>query len=476
MARTDYDAIVIGSGPNGLAAAVTMQQKGLRVLLVEGKETIGGGLRTAEITLPGYRHDICSAIHPLAVSSPFFRQLPLEKYGLKFVQPPVCAAHPFDDGTVAALFRSVDETADRLGVDRQAYHSALSWLAKEWPEISADVLGPLTFPRNPFALARFGIQALRPASGFSKRFRSEQARGLWAGMAAHSMLPLSDLTTSAIGLVLMAAGHNYGWPIPVGGSQSIANALAAYFTESGGTIRTGCMIKNLDQLPSSKVILFDCTPKQLLDIAGDRFTSFYRRQLSRFRYGMGVFKVDWALSGPVPFRSEECRQAGTVHLGGTIKEIMHSESEIAAGRHPEKPFVLLAQQSVFDPYRVPHGKQAVWAYCHVPNGSEKDMTSVIEHQVERFAPGFRDLILARNTMNTTEMNQYNPNYIGGDINGGRLDIGQLYSRPALRISPYRTSAKGIYICSSSTPPGGGVHGMCGYHAAQVALKDFFNLN
>jgi phytoene dehydrogenase-like protein len=236
------------------------------------------------------------------------------------------------------------------------------------------------------------------------------------------------------------------------------------------------MIKNLDQLPSSKVILFDCTPKQLLDIAGDRFTSFYRRQLSRFRYGMGVFKVDWALSGPVPFRSEECRQAGTVHLGGTIKEIMHSESEIAAGRHPEKPFVLLAQQSVFDPYRVPHGKQAVWAYCHVPNGSEKDMTSVIEHQVERFAPGFRDLILARNTMNTTEMNQYNPNYIGGDINGGRLDIGQLYSRPALRISPYRTSAKGIYICSSSTPPGGGVHGMCGYHAAQVALKDFFNLN
>jgi phytoene dehydrogenase-like protein len=475
MIKRDYDAIVVGSGPNGLAAAIVLQQAGLSVLLVEGKETIGGGLRTAELTLPNFKHDICSAIHPLAVGSPFFKTLPLEKHGLEFITPPISAAHPFTDGTAAVLTKSLAETARLLGKDEKAYLDLIKPLTEDWGRLATDVLAPLHIPKNFLAMARFGLNALPSALHIGKKFSTEKAKGLWAGMAAHSIQPLSNLTTSAIGLVLMAVGHINGWVIPKGGSQQIANALASYFVSLGGKIETNFYVKSLSQLPSAHAVLFDVTPKQLLQIAGHEFSALYQWQLKKYRYGMGVFKIDWALDGAVPFKAEQARQAGTVHLGNTLAEIAESEKQSSQGKYPEKPFVLLAQQSVFDSSRSPEGKHAVWAYCHVPNGSTKDMGEIIEKQVERFAPTFRERILARHTFNATEMENYNPNYIGGDINGGIIDIGQLFTRPALRYSPYQTSKKGLYICSSSTPPGAGVHGMCGYHAAKRALKDIFHL-
>ncbi|MDR6784341.1 phytoene dehydrogenase-like protein [Pedobacter africanus] len=475
MNRTDFDAVVVGSGPNGLAAAIAMQQEGLSVLIIEGKAEIGGGLRSAELTLPGFVHDICSAIHPLAIGSPFFNTLPLQDHGLLYAYPGLAAAHPFDDGTAAVLSASLRETAGLLGQDEQAYIKVIGPLLKDWPDIAPDVLGPLRFPKHPLAMARFGLNALTSASFLAKRFKTKAARGLWAGMAAHSIQPLSNLSTSAIGLVLMTAAHLKGWPVPVGGSATIADALASYFIAIGGRIETGRFISSLNELPSAKAVLFDVTPKQLLQIAGHKFSALYKWQLERYRYGMGVFKVDWALDEAIPFTAVQARQAGTVHIGNTIEEIALSEKQCWQGKHAEKPFVLLAQQSLFDSSRAPEGKQTAWAYCHVPNGSVKDMTAVIEQQVERFAPGFRDRILARHTMNTSQMEAYNPNYIGGDINGGVIDLGQIFTRPALRSSPYRTSAKGLYLCSSSTPPGGGVHGMCGYHAARRALKDIFSI-
>ncbi|MBA9076955.1 phytoene desaturase family protein [Rufibacter quisquiliarum] len=476
MEKRDFDAVVVGSGPNGLAAAITLQEAGLNVLLVEAKDTIGGGLRTKELTLPGFHHDVCSAIHPLAAQSPYFKNLPLHQHGLEYIYPSVAAAHPFDNGTAAALLPSLAETAQRLGTDAKAYHRVTEALVKDWPQLAPAVLGPLRFPRHPIAMAQFGLKAMAPATTLANHyFKTLDARGLWAGMAAHSIIPLSHMATSAIGLVLMAQAHLHGWPLPKGGSQSIANALASYFTSLGGKIETGFHVKSLAQLPSSHAVLFDVTPRQLLEIAGDSLSSLYQWQLKRYRYGMGVFKVDWALSGPIPFTAAECRNAGTVHLGNTLEEIAASEQATWHGQHPEKPFVLLAQQSLFDPTRAPEGKHTAWAYCHVPNGSTQDMTQAIERQVERFAPGFRDLILARHTMNTGQMEAYNPNYIGGDINGGVISLSQLFTRPAVRPSPYRTSARGLYLCSSSTPPGGGVHGMCGYHAADQALKDVFGL-
>nr|WP_068887420.1 NAD(P)/FAD-dependent oxidoreductase [Pedobacter panaciterrae] len=476
MGKTDFDAVVVGSGPNGLAAAIALQQEGLSVLIIEGKNEIGGGLRSAEFTLPGFLHDICSAIHPLAIGSPFFNTLPLQDYGLSYAFPDFAAAHPFDDGTAAVLGSSIEETARLLGDDEQAYLKLLKPLVKDWPNIAADVLGPLHFPKHPIAMAKFGLNALTSATFLAKRFKTKEARGLWAGMAAHSIQPLSNLTTSAIGLVLMAAAHLKGWPIPVGGSKEIANALSSYFISLGGKIETGRFIKSLDELPSSKTVLFDVTPKQLLQIAGHKFSNIYKWQLERYRYGMGVFKVDWALDGVIPFTAKQARSAGTVHIGNTLEEIVLSEKLSWQGTHSDKPFVLLAQQSLFDSSRAPEGKHTAWAYCHVPNGSVTDMTEIIEKQVERFAPGFRDRILAKHTMNTAEIEAYNPNYIGGDINGGVIDIGQIFTRPALRSSPYRTSAKGLYLCSSSTPPGGGVHGMCGYNAAKRALKDIFSIS
>ena len=475
MAKTEYDAVVVGSGPNGLSAAITMQRAGLSVLLLEAKETIGGGLRSAGLTQPGFVHDVCSAIHPLAVGSPFFQALPLSEHGLEFIDPPVLCAHPFDNGTAATLQASLDQTAKLLGVDEQTYRSVFEPLVRHWPGMAPDILGPLRFPKHPIDMASFGLDALLPATQFVKRFKRQEARGLLGGMAAHSIQPLTNLTTSAIALVLMTAGHLYGWPIPKGGSQAIANALASYFTSIGGKIETGRLVQSMRDIPSSRVVLFDVTPKQLLRIVGDRFSTVYRKQLENFRYGMGVFKIDWALDGPVPFTASECRQAGTVHIGGTFEEIAHSEQMASSGQHPEHPFILLAQQSLFDSSRAPEGKQTAWAYCHVPNGSTLDRTDVIEKQIERFAPGFRDRILARHTMNSAQIEAYNPNYVGGDINGGILDITQLYTRPVLTLSPYKTSAPGIFICSSSTPPGGGVHGMCGYHAARTALRDGFGL-
>ncbi|MEI6949971.1 NAD(P)/FAD-dependent oxidoreductase [Paraflavisolibacter sp. H34] len=474
IGKTEYDAVVVGSGPNGLAAAITLQQAGLSVLLIEGKDELGGGLSTQELTLPGFLHDTCSAIHPMAAGSPFFKNLPLDEHGLEFVYPAVAAAHPFDEGYAAVLKGSVEETARLLGSDAPVYRRLLQEVTQDWPRIADDVLAPLHLPKEPLAMARFGLKAVRSALGLSQRFHTREAKGLWAGMAAHSIQPLSNAATSAIGLVLLAVGHLQGWPVPVGGSRSIAQALASYFVSLGGVIETGFWVESLRQLPSAKTVLFDVTPRQLLQIAGYRFSRLYQWQLERYRYGMGVFKVDWALDDAIPFTAAACRHAGTVHLGNTIEEIAAGEQAAAEGRLPERPFVLLAQQSLFDATRAPEGKHTAWAYCHVPNGSTADMTDAIERQVERFAPGFRDRIIGRHTMNTAQMETHNPNYIGGDINGGIIDLGQLFTRPALRYSPYRTSAKGLYICSSSTPPGGGVHGMCGYHAARQALKDIFH--
>ncbi|MEO5600970.1 MAG: NAD(P)/FAD-dependent oxidoreductase [Cyclobacteriaceae bacterium] len=475
LSRKDFDAVVVGSGPNGLAAAITLQQAGQSVIVLEGKDTVGGGVRSAELTLPGFIHDICSAIHPLAIGSPFFKTLPLEKHGLEFIQPKLAAAHPLDGGTAAALQNSVHETARGLGRDARTYLQLMEGLVKDWPHMAGHVLGPLRFPKDPVAMAKFGLNALTSAQYLSKKFHTREGKALFGGMAAHSIQPLSNFTTSAIALVLMANAHLAGWPTPKGGSQKISDALASYFTSIGGKIETNFYVDRMDQLPSAHAVLFDITPRQLLKIAGHKFSSFYQWQLRRYRYGMGVFKIDWALDGPVPFVAKECRLAGTLHLGNTFEEIAEGEHLIWNGKHADKPFVLFAQQSVFDPSRAPVGKHTAWAYCHVPNGSTVDMTERIEKQVERFAPGFRDLILGRHTLNSLQLEEYNPNYIGGDINGGVIDITQLFTRPALRLSPYRTSSKGIYICSSSTPPGGGVHGMCGFHAAHQALKDVFRI-
>lgn len=475
MADTEYDAIVVGSGPNGLAAAITMQQSGLSVLLIEGKDTIGGGMRTLELTLPGYRHDICSAVHPMALMSPFFSKLPLADFGLKFVQPTHDAAHPLDGGRVAVLDKSLESTAARLGADGNTYRDWMGNLLESVPKLLPDLLGPFGWPAEPFRLAGFGLNALQPATWTARKFKTAEGRALWAGMAAHSIQPLDNIATSAFGIMLMAAAHIHGWVIPVGGSQSIADALAGYFRSLGGEIRTGWMVASLDELPSAKAVLMDVTPRQLVRIAGGKLSAPYKKRLETYRYGPGIFKIDWALDEPIPFQREECRRAGTVHVGNTLEEIARYERNIGQGRRGEKPYALVVQQSLFDHTRAPEGKHTAWAYCHVPHGDNRDMTDAIESQVERYAPGFRDVVKARHMTNASAFENYNPNYIGGDINGGIQDVWQLYSRPLLAASPYRTSAHDIYICSSSTPPGGGVHGMCGYHAARQALKDVFKL-
>jgi phytoene dehydrogenase-like protein len=472
---TDYDAVVVGSGPNGLAAAIVLQQKGLSVLVLEGKSTIGGGLRSAELTLPGYVHDICSAVHPLAVGSPFFQTLPLAEHGLEFIYPPVAAAHPLDGGNAVLLAGTVEEAAARLGEDAAVYRKLVGPVVRHWPALAPELLGPLHFPRDPLMLARFGLKGLPSATWLAGKFRTRDARALLAGMAAHGMQPLTNWLTAAITLVFLATGHTKGWPIPRTGSRAIADALAGYFLALGGRIETGVYVRSLSQLPSSRCVLLDMTPRQLLQLGGHRWSSLYQRQLERYRYGMGVFKIDWALGEPIPFLSEGCRRAGTVHIGGDFEEIAASEALTARGVQAERPFVLLAQPSIFDASRAPRGRHTAWAYCHVPNGSREDMTERIERQVERMAPGFRERVLARHVYDTAQMEEYDPNYVGGDINGGAMDIRQFFTRPALRWSPYRTSTRGIYICSSATPPGGGVHGMCGYHAARRALRDVFGI-
>jgi len=466
-----YDAIIIGAGPNGLAAAITLAQAGRSVVVFEARDTVGGGMRSAEVTLPGFLHDICSAIHPLGKGSPFFSQLPLAQHGLEWIQPELPMAHPFDDGQAAVLDCSVETTGASLDQDAGTYERMMGPLVDDWPKIAAAFLGPLRLPRHPVALMRFGLLALRPAEWLAKSaFKGQKGRGFFAGLAAHSIMSLDKPATSAFGLMLGMLGHVVGWPLPRGGSQRVADALACHLQSLGGEIVTGRLIQSLDELPPAEVVLCDVTPRQLLALAGDQLPAGYRRKLENYRYGPGVYKIDWALDGPIPWLAEECGRAGTVHVGGTLEEIVAAEKLVWSGQHPEKPFVLVAQQSLFDDSRAPSGKHTAWAYCHVPNGSTADMSGAIRGQIERFAPGFQDLILAETGLTAPAMEKYNPNYVGGDINGGIQDLRQLFTRPVARLVPYSTPLKGLYICSSSTPPGGGVHGMCGYHAAQAALK------
>jgi len=465
-------AAVVGSGPNGLAAAIALARADVGVTVYEAKETIGGGCRTQELTLPGFKHDVCSAIHPLAAGSPFLRTLPLEDYGLEWIQPEFALAHPFDDGSAAVLSRSLDETAKALGSDGGAYRRLMRPFVENWDDFSAAVLGPLQrLPRSPLLLARFGVHARRSATGLAtSAFEGEQARALFTGLAAHANIPLTKPMTASFGLVLGSAAHAVGWPIPRGGSQNIADAMASYLRKLGGQVETNRHIDSLESLESSDAVLFDLTPGQVLAIAGSWLSKGYRRNLTRFRYGAGVYKVDYALSGPVPWTATECSRAGTVHLGGWMDEIVASEAAIAGGRHPDRPYVLVAQQSLFDPSRAPEGKHTLWAYCHVPAGSTEDMTERIEAQIERFAPGFHSLVLARHAMPPSALRDYNENYVGGDIAGGSHAALQLFFRPTMSFSPYRTSDPRLFFCSASTPPGAGVHGMCGYFAAQAVLR------
>jgi phytoene dehydrogenase-like protein len=465
------DAIVVGAGPNGLAAAIELARSGRSVLVCERAPTVGGGARTAELTLPGYRHDVCSAIHPLAAGSPFLRSLPLARHGLELIEPDVQAAHPLDGGRAAVLHRSLDETARGLGGDGDAYAALLRPFAEGWDDLAPTVLGAPRPPPHPLLAARFARSGLRSVSGVARgRFRGDAAQALVAGMGAHSLRPLDRPPTAAFALTLLALGHAVGWPVARGGSQAIADAMAAHLRSLGGEIELGRDVRSLDDLPSARAVLLDVTPRQLLAICGGHLPARYRAALRRFRYGPGVFKVDYALCAPVPWTAEAARRAGTVHLGGTLAEVAASEAAVARGAHPERPFVLVAQQSLVDPARAPDGRHTLWAYCHVPNGSTVDMTAAIERQIERFAPGFADIVLARSARGPAQAEAENPNYVGGDINGGAADLRQVLARPVIRPTPYTTPNPRLFLCSSSTPPGGGVHGMCGFHAARAALR------
>jgi phytoene dehydrogenase-like protein len=469
-------AVVVGSGPNGLAAAITLAQAGLDVEVLEAAPTIGGGLRSAELTLPGVVHDVCSAIHPLALASPFFTALELP---VEWVQPPAAAAHPFDDGSAVTLERRVEATAAQLGADAEAYMRAFGPLVARWDAVRPALLGAYPPAPRPAATLVRGLgsvalaRALRLAgsdacSAAETLFRGEAARGLFAGHAAHSVLPLERRPSAGFALALSVLGHTVGWGFPRGGAQALADALAARLRALGGTVRTG---ERADVLPRADVVLCDVAPRELARLAGERLPPRYRRALGAFRHGPGTFKADWALDGPIPWRSPECARAGTVHLGGTLAEIAASERAHWRGEHAERPFVLLAQHTLFDPTRAPAGRHTAWAYCHVPHGANVDMTGRVEAQVERFAPGFRERVIARSVLTPRALEASNANEVGGDLNGGVMDLGQLLFRPTRRLVPYRTPLRGVYLCSASTPPGGGVHGLCGWSAARVALSD-----
>lgn len=465
------NACVIGSGPNGLTAAIVLARAGIRTTLIEAAPSIGGGTRSLELTLPGFLHDVCSAVHPMAAASPAFASFPLAEHGLEWIQPPLPLAHPLDDGSAAILSNCFETTCERLGEDGAVYRRTLAPFVRRWPELMAEILRPMVhFPASPLLLARFGVVALWPAASTARRlFRTQGARALFAGLAAHSVLPLEEYGSAAIAWVLGAAAHGAGWPIPRGGSQSIANALASYFESLGGRIITNTTVRSLDECADAGMVLCDVTPRQFLELTGDRLARPFRRKLESYRYGPGVFKIDWALNAPIPWRSSECTLAGTVHVGGSLDEVAAAERAAPEGNLPERPFVLLAQPSLFDRNRAPAGQHTAWAYCHVPNASTADLTMHIEAQVERFAPGFRATILARHIFTAMELQSHNANLIGGDITGGAQDLRQLVLRPTRKL--YRTPLAGVYFCSSSTPPGAGVHGMCGFHAAQVALRE-----
>lgn len=471
--RNSYDAVVIGSGVNGLSAAITLAATGMSVVVLEAQSTIGGACRTLPLTLPGFKHDICSSIHPLAIGSPFFRTLPLEKYGLKWIHADSPFAHPFEDGAAVIFHRSIEKTAAHLEEDSAAYKKLFNSLNPDWDELSAALLKPPHLLKYPFGLAHFGMKALMSARTLVERkFKGRKARALFCGVAAHSALRLEDPASASVGLVLSIAGHAVGWPFPEGGAQSLTDALVAYFLSLGGEIISECNVESLDDLPPSRLVMCDITPRQLLKIAGDKLPQSYKSQLTRFTYGPGSFKVDWALDSPVPWKNEAVGNAGTVHIGGTMEEIASAEAAVVRGEHPERPYILLAQTSLFDSTRAPGNNHTLWGYCHVPNGSTFDMTERIEDQIERMAPGFRKTILQRNALSPMAMQEKNANHIGGDINGGALNLGQLFTRPSIRAIPYSTPVPGLYLCSSSTPPGGGVHGMPGWYAAQCALHNW----
>lgn len=469
--QKNYDAVVIGAGPNGLSAAIVLAQRGASVLVLEGRDTVGGGCRTAEYTLPGFKHDICSSVYPLGAGSPFFRTLPLDKFGLEWIHPEVAYAHPLDGGDAVAVWRSVERTAENMGRDAEAYRNLMDFLVPDWDYVCDLLRNPWRLALHPLAMARFGLMALNPTIGFARMtFETARAQAAFAGVAAHSSLKLEEPASASFGLVLGLTAHAVGWPMPKGGAQNLVDALAGYLQSLGGEILTGAMVESLNDMPPSKYIFCDLTPKQILKLAGDSLKGFYRKQLESYKYGCGVFKVDWALDAPVPWQSDICRKAGTLHLGGGMEEIALSERLIWRGQASERPYVLAVQNSLFDASRAPPGKHTLWTYCHVPNAYARDITDRIEAQVERFAPGFKETVIGKHTMSPVDYEMYNPNMIGGDINGGALSLDQLFTRPVLRAIPFSTARKGLYICSSSSPPGGGVHGMCGYYAAHVALR------
>ncbi len=468
--RDRYDAVVVGSGPNGLAAAITLARAGRTVVVLEGAETIGGGMRSAELTLPGFVHDVCSAIHPLGIASPLFRNLPLADFGLEWIQPPAPVAHPQLDGAGIVVQRSLEETARRLGADGPAYRRLLTPLVERADALLADTLKPLGVPAHPLLLARFGWQGMRSAQRLVKQhFRQTLAPGLFAGMAGHSILPIDRPLTAAVGLMFCMTAHHRGWPLPRGGSQSIADAMGRYLASLGGELVVGHKVNSRSDCPAAKAILLDTSPREMLRILGHELPAAYRQALTRFRHGPGVFKLDWALEGPIPWRHAECAHAGTVHVGGTFEAIAAGERAAWEGRVSDEPLVLVAQQSLFDECRAPPGKHTGWGYCHVPHGCTLDMTERIEAQIERFAPGFRQRILARHVSSPADLERSNPNYPGGDITGGVMAGWQMFARPTLRRVPYSTPLADVFLCSASTPPGAGVHGMCGYHAARAAL-------
>jgi phytoene dehydrogenase-like protein len=470
--RDHYDAVVVGAGPNGLAAAIALGRRFDAVLLLEAAQTVGGGVRSAALTLPGFVHDVCSTVQPLSLASPFFQQLDLPQYGVEWIQPEIPLAHPFEDGSALFLHRSLEITAGAMAADGKAYKRLLHPFVDREKRFLADLLKPLHVPENPFLMARFAFHALRSLRGLAEtEFRSDRTRALFAGLAAHAMIPLELASTAAFGIVLATLAHTVGWPIIRGGSQRLANALTDCFRDGGGEVITGQRIVSEADLPKAAYYFFDVTPRQLIGIAGLGLSDGYRNRLARFRYGPGVFKMDWALRAPIPWKADICRRAGTVHLGGSFEEIAASIRDVHAGKVSPSPYIILAQQTLFDPSRAPAGGHTAWAYCHVPHGSNADVSALIEKKIERYAPGFREVILAKSALSAAAMEQYNSNYVGGDISGGIQDLGQLYTRPIASLNPYRTSKKNIYLCSSSTPPGGGVHGLCGFHATQALCKN-----